>query len=76
NNLDNKSVGRTIIAIEGIYSMGGELAPFEIFEKATKYKSLLIVDEAHSSEVIRKNLLGIFDYYDNRPNNYHIIMDP
>src|SRR5574344_1770761 len=47
--LDNKRAGRTIIAIEGIYSMGGDLAPFEIFEIATKYKSLLIVDEAHSS---------------------------
>lgn len=72
--LDNKRVGRTIIAIEGIYSMGGDLAPFEIFEIATKYKSLLIVDEAHSSGVIGKNLLGIFDYYDIKPNNYHIKM--
>ena len=30
--------------------MGGDLAPIEIFQIADKYKSLLIVDEAHSSE--------------------------
>ena len=72
--LENKRVGRNIIAIEGVYSMGGDLAPIEIFEIAYKYKTLLIVDEAHSSGVIGENLLGIFDYYKIKPNKYHIKM--
>jgi len=66
--------GRKIIAIEGVYSMGGDLAPKEIFDIATKYEALLIVDEAHSSGVIGKNLLGIFDYYDIKPTFNHIKM--
>ena len=72
--LQNNRTGRIIIAIEGVYSMGGDLAPIEIFQIADKYKSLLIVDEAHSSGVIGENLLGIFDYYKIKPNKYHIKM--
>lgn len=66
--------GRKIIAIEGVYSMGGDLAPKEIFELATKHDALLIVDEAHSSGVIGENLLGIFDYYNIKPAYNHIKM--
>lgn len=66
--------GRKIIAIEGVYSMGGDLAPKEIFEIATKNDALLIVDEAHSSGVIGENLLGIFDYYNIKPAYNHIKM--
>uniref|UniRef100_UPI004048AA6F aminotransferase class I/II-fold pyridoxal phosphate-dependent enzyme n=1 Tax=Aliarcobacter sp. TaxID=2321116 RepID=UPI004048AA6F len=72
--LNNKRAGRIIIAIEGVYSMGGDLAPIELFQIADKYKALLIVDEAHSSGVIGENLLGIFDYYKITPNKYHIKM--
>jgi 8-amino-7-oxononanoate synthase len=72
--LENKRVGRNIIAIEGVYSMGGDIAPIEIFNLAETYKTLLIVDEAHSSGVIGENLLGIFDYYKIKPNKYHIKM--
>ncbi|QKF58437.1 aminotransferase class I/II-fold pyridoxal phosphate-dependent enzyme [Aliarcobacter lanthieri] len=66
--------GRKIIAIEGVYSMGGDLAKKEIFDIADKYNTLLIVDEAHSSGVLGKNLLGIFDYYNIKPTNNHIKM--
>lgn len=69
-----KRKGRYIIAIEGVYSMGGDLADLEIFHLANEYKALLIVDEAHSSGVIGDNLLGIFDYYKITPNEYHIKM--
>ena len=72
--LENQRKGRNIIAIEGVYSMAGDLAPKEIFDIANKYESLLIVDEAHSSGVIGDNLLGIFDYYDITPNKLHIKM--
>ncbi len=55
---------RKIIAIEGVYSMSGDIAKKEIFELACRYDALLIVDEAHSSGTIGKHLLGVFDYYD------------
>lgn len=65
---------RIFIAIEGIYSMGGDLAPREIFEIADEIGAILIVDEAHSSGVIGENLLGIFDYYNIKPKSNHIKM--
>lgn len=71
---ENKRKGRNIIAIEGVYSMGGDLAPIEIFNIANKTNSLLVVDEAHSSGVIGKNLLGIFDLYQIKPSSNHIKM--
>lgn len=73
--IDNcKRKGRKIIAIEGVYSMGGDLAPKEIFDLALDYDALLIVDEAHSSGVIGDNLLGIFDYYNIKIEANHIKM--
>lgn len=70
----NKRIGRNIIAIEGVYSMDGDLAPLEIFQIAHKQEAILIVDEAHSFGVIGDNLLGIFDYYKIKPTSYHIKM--
>ena len=61
--LQESKAKRKIIAIEGVYSMSGDLAKKEIFDLAKKYEAILIVDEAHSSGTIGKNLLGIFDYY-------------
>lgn len=55
---------RVFIAVEGVYSMGGDLLDRDIFDVADEKEAVLIVDEAHSSGVIGKNLLGIFDYYD------------
>lgn len=73
--LKNSNVkGRKIIAIEGVYSMQGDIAPKEIFEIADKENTLLIVDEAHSSGVIGDNLLGIFSYYNITPQKNHIKM--
>ena len=61
---------RNIIAVEGVYSMSGEVCSVEIFEVADRAGALLIVDEAHSSGVLGENLLGIFEYYgiDIKPN--------
>jgi len=70
----NTKSGRKIVAIEGVYSMSGDLAKKEIFDLALQYNTLLIVDEAHSSGVIGENLLGIFDYYNIKPNENHIKM--
>jgi len=79
NNLNEKlkeyqGRGRKIIAVEGVYSMSGNLCDREIFDLADRYEALLIVDEAHSSGVIGKNLLGIFEYYNITPHQRHIKM--
>lgn len=54
---------RKIIAVEGIYSMDGDLCDSEVFEIADNSDAILIVDEAHSSGVVGENLMGVFDYY-------------
>jgi len=68
------SKGRLIIAIEGVYSMGGDIAPKQFVKIANKYNAILIVDEAHSSGVIGNNLLGWFDYWNIKPKSNHIKM--
>lgn len=65
---------RQIIAVEGVYSMGGDLCHKEIFELANEVKALLIVDEAHSAGVLGLKLLGIFEYYGIKINERHIKM--
>jgi len=65
---------RQIIAVEGVYSMGGDLCAKEIFDLADEKKALMIVDEAHSSGVLGKNLLGIFEHYHITINERHIKM--
>jgi 8-amino-7-oxononanoate synthase len=65
---------RKIIAVEGVYSMSGALCKKEIFDIADEHEALLIVDEAHSSGVMGKKLLGIFEYYDIKPHVRHIKM--
>lgn len=70
----NQGYNRIIIAIEGVYSMSGELPKKEIFQIADEYNAILIVDEAHSSGVLGDNLLGIFEYYQIKPKLNHIKM--
>jgi len=65
---------RQIIAVEGVYSMGGDLCIKEIFDIADEKNALMIVDEAHSSGVLGKKLLGIFEHYDITINERHIKM--
>ena len=65
---------RNIIAVEGVYSMSGNVCNKEIIDIANETNSILIVDEAHSSGVIGKNLLGLYDYYDIEIRPNHIKM--
>ncbi len=58
---------RIIVAVEGIYSMSGDILNREIIELCIRYKTILILDEAHSSGVIGKHLMGILDYYEIMP---------
>jgi len=65
---------RKIIAVEGIYSMDGDLCSKEVFAIADAVNAILIVDEAHSSGVIGESLMGVFDYYKISPKQNHIKM--
>lgn len=65
---------RLIIAIEGIYSMSGDMCMREIFEIADEFGAILIVDEAHSCGVVGKKLLGVFEHYDIKIKPNHIKM--
>ena len=74
DKLDRIEANRKIIAIEGVYSMSGDICKRDFFNLANSYNALLIVDEAHSSGVIGKNLLGVFDYYNIAPKENYIKM--
>lgn len=65
---------RKIVAVEGIYSMDGDLVDKEVFEICQKEDALLIVDEAHSSGVVGDKLMGVFDLYDIEIKPNHIKM--
>lgn len=69
-----KNYNRTLIAIEGVYSMSADIASKEFYEIANNNNAILIVDEAHSSGVIGKNLLGWFDHHNLKPKKNHIKM--
>lgn len=62
NKISTKD-SRIIIAIEGIYSMSGDIAKKAFAQIALKYNAILIVDEAHSSGTLGTNLLGYFDFH-------------
>ncbi len=73
--LKNSNYKRAIIAVEGIYSMSGNLLNKEIFDAVKRYKNtLLIVDEAHSSGVVGEKFLGVFELFGITPESNHIKM--
>jgi len=75
NILKNRPYKRAIVAVEGIYSMSGDLLDKEIFDVVAKNDNvLLIVDEAHSSGVVGDNLGGVFDLFDIEIQPHHIKM--
>ncbi len=53
-------VGRTLIIVEGVYSMLGDVAPLaEIVDIKRRYGGYLMVDEAHSMGVMGKTGRGL-----------------
>lgn len=75
NILKNRTYKRAIVAVEGIYSMSGELLNKEIFDVIDRIENtILIVDEAHSSGVLGKKLMGVFDLFDIKVQPNHIKM--
>jgi len=65
---------RAIVAVEGIYSMSGDLLNRAIFDVADAHNALLIVDEAHSVGVVGEHLRGVFDLFGITPKENHIKM--
>lgn len=72
--LKSSNANRKIVAVEGIYSMDGDLVKKEVFEICNSHDAVLIVDEAHSSGVVGKKLMGVYDYYDIEIKPNHIKM--
>jgi len=72
--LENTKSKRRIIAVEGIYSMDGDLLNPEIFELAEEFDALVIVDEAHSSGVVGKRLMGVYEHFNIQIKANHIKM--
>lgn len=72
--IDASSARRQIIAVEGIYSMDGDILDPEIIAIADQYEALLIIDEAHSSGVVGEQLMGVYDHYDITNRQNHIKM--
>ena len=56
---------RVLIAVEGVYSMDGDVAPLDrIIELKRRHRAILYVDEAHSLGVLGPTGRGIGEHYD------------
>jgi 8-amino-7-oxononanoate synthase len=56
---------RVLIAIEGVYSMDGDIAPLDrIVDLKRRHHALLLVDEAHSLGVLGRTGRGIGELYE------------
>ena len=72
--LETEIYQRAIVAVEGIYSMAGDVLAKEIFDVCDGAGAIMIVDEAHSSGVLGDDFLGVFTYHDITPKPNHIKM--
>jgi len=60
---------RVWIAMEGVYSMDGDIAPIpEFIELKKRHKAFLYVDEAHSLGTLGKRGAGVCDHFGIDPN--------
>ena len=66
---------KVLIAVEGIYSTDGDLAPLpEIVELKQHYQTFLLVDEAHSIGVLGLSGGGIREHFDLQPTDVDLWM--
>ncbi len=58
----SRSKGTVYVAVEGLYSMEGDIAPLELIaELAQEFHAYLIVDEAHSAGVFGRKGKGLVE---------------
>ncbi|BBM86385.1 type I polyketide synthase [Candidatus Uabimicrobium amorphum] len=66
---------RVVVIVEGVYSMDGDIAPLpKLIELKHKYKTLLMVDEAHSIGTLGKTGRGIREHFCVAPQDVDIWM--
>ena len=66
---------RVLIVVEGVYSTDGDIADLpRVIELKQKYKTFLMVDEAHSMGTIGKTGRGISEYCDINPQDVDLWM--
>ncbi len=66
---------RVLIAIEGVYSMDGDIPDLPRFiEVRKRHKAFLMVDEAHSIGVLGEHGRGIGEYFDVNPADVDLWM--
>jgi len=66
---------RVLIVIEGVYGMDGDIPDLPgLIELKKKFKTFLMIDEAHSMGTIGPRGCGISDYFDIDPHDVDIWM--
>ncbi len=66
---------RTLIVIEGVYSMDGDVAHLpEFIELKKRYKAFLMIDEAHSMGILGSTGRGIGEYFGVDPKDVDLWM--
>ncbi|NJO95086.1 MAG: aminotransferase class I/II-fold pyridoxal phosphate-dependent enzyme [Pleurocapsa sp. CRU_1_2] len=74
-NRERTKYQKVLIAIEGIYSTDGDLAPLpEIVALKRHYQTFLLVDEAHSIGVLGLSGGGIREHYNLQPTDVDLWM--
>ncbi|MBX6330876.1 MAG: aminotransferase class I/II-fold pyridoxal phosphate-dependent enzyme [Gemmatimonadaceae bacterium] len=59
-----QTTGKKLVAIEGVYSMDGDVCPLpELLAVAKKYGARVLLDEAHSAFVYGANGRGVAEHY-------------
>ena len=59
-----QTTGKKLVAIEGVYSMDGDVCPLpELLAVAKKYGARVLLDEAHSAFVYGPNGRGVAEHY-------------
>lgn len=55
---------KKLVITDGVFSMDGDIAPLDkLYEVASKYDAMLMVDDAHGEGVLGENGRGIVDHF-------------
>lgn len=72
---DNCSSKKTLVVVEGVYSMDGDVCPLpQILTLKERYGAYLMVDEAHSFGVMGRSGRGIDEHFGLEPDSVDIWM--